>query len=423
MTHTTAKNNVPNSLRRWVLFSAATILFGLSMFYRSSIAVITPDLIRDLPLDVGQLSLITAVFFYAYAAMQIPIGILLDRIDAVKVMAPLYLVAALGTLMFAWSESAVWMAAGRFLMGIGMGCSFVGALKILAVRFNPGRFATLAALVVTFGGLGTIASTAPLALSSALAGWRASFVSIALFHIALIVIFIMSAGHAGAPGASRKYPRPAIPPPDIMGGLRLIAMSGDFWRISTASFIRSGIITAFQGLWAGPFLIEVCGYPPLAAGNMLLVMSLGFILFGSFSGYLSDRVLKSRKKIMLGALLGLFLCLSAFAWIPRETGILTMGALFLFTGIFAGTGSIPYTHLKELMPAELAATAMTTMNFFAILGMGVFTQGIGLFMEAFYPGAALSREAFTAAFALCAAVLFLAAILYAFTKESHPRGQ
>ncbi|HET6488484.1 MAG TPA: MFS transporter [Syntrophales bacterium] len=414
---------MPNPLRRWFLFSAATMLFGLSMFYRSSVAVITPDLIGDLLLDVGQLSLITAVFFYAYAAMQIPIGILLDRIDPVKVMAPLYLAAALGTLLFAWSESAVWMAAGRLLMGIGMGCSFVGALKILAIRFSPERFATLAALVVTFGGMGTVASTAPLALSSALAGWRASFVAIALFHIVLVVIFIMSAGHAGAPGPSRQHPRPAILPPNIPGGLRLIVMSGDFWLIAAASFIRSGVITAFQGLWAGPFLIEACGYPPLAAGNMLLVMSLGFIFFGSFSGFLSDRVLKSRKKIMLGALLGLFLCLSAFAWMPRETGILSMGALFLFTGIFAGTGSIPYTHLKELMPAELVATAMTTMNFFAILGMGVFTQGLGLFMGAFYPGDVLSREAFASAFALCAALVLLAVILYAFTKESHPGGK
>ena len=77
--------------RRWILFAAVSVLFGLSMFYRSAIAVLTTDLMRDVPMDMGALGLVSAAFFYTYALFQIPGGLLLDRFSPAKVMAAFYL--------------------------------------------------------------------------------------------------------------------------------------------------------------------------------------------------------------------------------------------------------------------------------------------------------------------------------------------
>lgn len=81
-----------------------------------------------------------------------------------------------------------------------------------------------------------------------------------------------------------------------------------------------------------------------------------------------------------------------------------------------------YAHLKELVPPELSATSLTAMNIFPILGGGVVMQGLALLMGALSPGAAFSREAFMVVFALCSAVMFAAALLYAFTRESFGKG-
>ncbi len=73
---------IPDRHRRWAILLMACLLFVLSMFYRASVAVITPDLIRDLGLDARGLSLISAAFFYAFAFMQIPISMYLDGIGS-----------------------------------------------------------------------------------------------------------------------------------------------------------------------------------------------------------------------------------------------------------------------------------------------------------------------------------------------------
>jgi vacuolar-type H+-ATPase subunit I/STV1 len=121
---------------------------------------------------------------------------------------------------------------------------------------------------------------------------------------------------------------------------------------------------------------------------------------------------------MVGAMLGLAVCLVGLAWLPDESGLAAFCALFLAFGVFGSTGSVMYAHLKELVPPELSATSLTAMNIFPILGGGAVMQGLALLMQTLNPGATLHREAFAAVFALCAAVMLLMAILYAFTRES-----
>jgi hypothetical protein len=95
-----------------------------------------------------------------------------------------------------------------------------------------------------------------------------------------------------------------------------------------------------------------------------------------------------------------------------------VAVLFSAFGIFAGTGSIPYAHLKELTPPDRSATALTVLNFFAIVGAGVFMQGLGLFMKTLYPASMLSHEAFVAMFLVCAAAMAVSGVLYALTRDS-----
>ncbi len=403
--------------RRWVLFAAISVLFGLSMFYRSSIAVLTTELMRDVPMDMGALGLMSAAFFYTYGLFQIPGGLLLDRFSPAKVMAAFYLSALAGVILFSIADSPGVMALGRLLMGAGMACGFIGALKIISLQFPPDRFATLSGIVVSVGNMGIVAATTPLVLWAQALGWRTTFLLVGLFHLAVTLTFVF----AFRDGRGGRRDVPAATGADWgkqLQGLRLALRDRQVWLISGSAFIRYGILAAVQGLWAGPYLMDVMGFSPMATGNLLFLLTLGVVIGNPVSGFLSDRIFRKRKGIMVVALAGLSLTLTALALVPVGAPLWLVAVLFSAFGILAGTGSIPYAHLKELSPPERSATTLTVLNFFAIVGAGVFMQGLGFLMEALYPESMLSHQAFVTMFLVCASVMAVGVVLYAFTRES-----
>jgi sugar phosphate permease len=248
-------------------------------------------------------------------------------------------------------------------------------------------------------------------------GWRTTFLFVGFFHLAVTLTFVFA--FRDGRGAGQAAPLPAaVKGGDLLGGLRLVLRDRQVWLISWAAFIRYGILAAVQGLWAGPYLMDVMGLSPVAAGNLLLLLTLGVVIGNPLSGFLSDRVLRKRKGIMVVALAGLSLTLAALALVPVGAPLWLVAALFSAFGILAGTGSIPYAHLKELIPPDRSATALTVLNFFAIVGAGVFTQGLGFLMKALYPDSMLSHQPFVTMFLVCAAMVAAGGVLYAFTRES-----
>ena len=154
----------PGSSRRWAIFAIGSLNFVLSMFYRVSTAVISPALVNDLGLSSGQLSDLSAVFFYAFAASQIPIGVALDRVGSRITMAILACAAVSGTLIFALGQTFPHLLIGRILLGIGMGGNLMVLLALLAAWFPVNRFAFLSGVAVSIGAMGNLLAATPLAL-------------------------------------------------------------------------------------------------------------------------------------------------------------------------------------------------------------------------------------------------------------------
>lgn len=405
--------------RRWVIFFITCLLFVLSQFYRASVAVISPNLIADLNLDTRGLSLLSAAFFYAFAVMQIPVGLYLDSVGPRIAMTVLTLVAVAGSLLFAIGESLTPLVTGRVLLGIGMACNLMGTLKLITLWFGPLRFATLSALVISVGTAGNIAAATPLVLMVQAMGWRMTFVVFAAINLlfaflCFTVVRDRPETLAGGPPVSEVSGRPG----EVFAGVKALFAEKDYWIISLGTFCRYGIYAAVQALWAGPYLMKVIGISPVSAGNLLFLMSIGLIAGSPFSGWLSDVWIRSRKPVIVGGLVGMVLVLVLLCRLDAGTGYFTLAVLFFGFGFFSSAGQIMYAHIKERMPIERAGTAMTGINFFTMTGAAAFLQGLGNLMARLYPGASLGPDAFRASFLFCAGCLVVTALFYLFTKET-----
>jgi nitrate/nitrite transporter NarK len=363
----------PGSLRRWAIVIVGSVNFMVSMFYRSAVAVIAPSLAADLALDASQIGAVSAVFYYAFAAGQIPLGIALDRLGPRFTTFLLSLAAVSGGLLFAAGSSATHLIIARILLGIGMSGNLMVVLALLSSWFPVNRFAFLSGLIVAVGVVGSLIAATPLALINLWIGWRAGFVLFTAFNAVIVAVFLVIM-RDGPPGAPDRGPCS----PSLFGELKILIRRYDYWAISLSNFVRYGYFAALQGLWLGPFLISGLGWDEITAGNGILVLSTGYMIGLPLGGFLSDRVFYSRKKVILTGLVLYWAVTTGFLMNSSGGAIWPMYIGLFGLGLLAAPGNVLYAHMKELLPANMVSQAMTAVNLFTVLGAGLMTQMIGL---------------------------------------------
>jgi sugar phosphate permease len=284
------------------------------------------------------------------------------------------------------------------------------------------QFATLSAVITSIGALGTITAATPLVLMVEGIGWRlvfTLFAAVTMMASAVFYLVVRDKSHETPYG--RKPQETSHPPVKMLSTLGRLFKSRDYWIISMGSLGRFGVIFAFQGLWAGPYLMEVMGYSPVKTGNMIFILNIGYIVGCPFFGMLSDRVFRTRKWIVILGLSAHALVMLAFSTLPPDAPASIVMILFFCFGFFFGAGMIMYAQIKELMPTEMSGTAMAGINFFGLMGVAVFLHGLGNLMQYIYPDAPFGADAFKMIYRICFGYLLFAAFLYLFTRDTREK--
>jgi len=407
--------------RIWMLLPLS-LLFFLSQFYRATSAVIASELMRDLSLTAENLGFLSSIFFYAFALIQIPMGASMDIFGAKRLILFLSFVGIVGVIIFAFAHSFPVALMGRALMGVGMACALMGPYKLISIWFPPRAFATTSGLILSIGTMGSIMATAPLAFAVNWIGWRKAFLLIALIHL-VITIWIYSA----VKDSPVEYQAGDIP--DLqnknwvkgsLDGVLSVLRLPSFWLIALAAFVRYGTYISIAGLWAGPYLEYVYNISLIERGKILMLFSVGFFLGGPILGFLSDRVFRNRKSVMLLAMFFYTIFFSPLTGFFPTPSLIMIAGIFFFIGFLTSCGNVMYANIKELLPSSISGTAMSAVNFFTMAGAGVFQHVMGVSIDKFsLPQGQLPPEAFSFAFSLCFVSAALGTVAYLFVKEVH----
>lgn len=429
-----------NPLRyRWLMLSVMGAIYFLACLHRISPAVIARDLVNEFSADATALGLMASTYFYLYAAVQPPVGILSDTIGPRRVVTIFTLVACLGCLVFGYAQNMLMASIGRALIGIGVGGIFVPALKIFSGWYRVNEFAWVTGLFLALGNAGNLSASLPLTYLVMILGWRLSFVAIAVISIPLAVIAWTilrdKPQDKGWPAIvdTAGDDAPAKEAANSAGGerFRIIFKNSGFWMITLSYFFTSGPGLTFQGLWSVPYLMDVYGYTRLHAGALLMILPLGFITGSPLIGFLADRLNIGRKTMLQLTLLpAVSFWFLFFISGGRFNGALII-PLFFFMGLCGGGAlSLYMTILKELFPARLTGTAIGFMNPAGFLAAALYQPFTGYLMDAvgrhgsIYPLAAY-HKVFTIFFISMAVayVLILALKISPPNKGDHPKGQ
>lgn len=398
------------------------LLTTLSNFHRASLSVIAPELSAELGLDAATLGLANGAFFAALGLMQIPVGLLFDRIGARRTVASLGMIAVAGAIGHAAARDAAEVIAARFALGIGSAASFMSAVYLCARWFGPARLAVTASRVFALAQTGTLLAGTPLAAAAAVIGWRGAFLVAAGLTAAIGIAF-----HAlvrdDPPGAAR---RPAMGPPQTMrgtvAGLGLVLATPGLWPVLAMHCFAYASAAVVLTLWAGPYLADVHGLGPVGRGNVMLAMALaqagGTLLVGPL-----DLRLNTRKWIVVPMAAGTLAILAALAAVPSMPAVAAIALLVSLTGVTTYS-VVTVSHGRSLFPEALAGRGVTTVNLAQVLGATLLPVMTGAVVER---GAGGSLPVPAAAYGLGFGVIALClaaglGVYLACARDVRPRG-
>lgn len=408
------------SRRRLALTGAAVLLAIHSQFYRSSVGVIAPDLMDELAIAPEDLGVVTGSFFIVFAALQIPMGVLLDRFGA-RLTVPLTLsVAVAGGVVFAAAETAAGLTAGRTLLGIGFAGAMVGALVVMRRWYASSGFTMAVAVLFASAHAGNLAATAPLAAAATAWGWRAAFMAQAGLTAAIALLFFLAV--RDAPGTGTRDHELNSARESLAGtaaGLTRLWSDRDLLCVLPMVATGYASVIAILGGWGGAYLQDVHGLDPSARGDILFAMALA-MLVGTLAYGPLDRWLGTRREVVAA---GAAITAAVFAALALRAGAGAVEAAVLLAllGFFGAYSVVVMTHGMALFPGAVAGRAVTTLNTALMGGAALLQWAAGRIVGPLSTGAAEAPAlAYTALFAAFAALTLAALVFYRFARDVPP---
>jgi len=367
----------------WRVFLPFAAGYYLSYLLRNVNAVIAPELSRDLAISAADLGLLTSAYLLAFGAVQLPLGLLLDRYGPRRVEASLLLLAATGAAAFAVAGSLPGLAGARALIGLGVSACLMASFKAFSLWFPAERQASLNAAVMAAGGLGALTATTPLGWALPLVGWRGIF-----FGLAALAV-IAALGIWSTPEKPGSHRRESLG--DQLAALAGILKSPIFWRFAPQTTAFTGGFMALQGLWAVPWLMGFNGQTREEAAFHLFLTSvamlLGFLALAILVTPLQRRGLHPRTLLMTGLGLG------ALAMMAIVSGVGSTRVLWFAMGLVFSVSNLAYALLCAHFPAGLSGRVNTALNLAAFIGAFGLQWGFGALLDLLQARGLTPREA------------------------------
>jgi MFS family permease len=409
-----------HTTKREAVYGVFCLLFVLALFLRTSTAIIVEDLMADFAIPAAALGLMASAFFYAYSLVQLPVGMLSDRIGVRYTVVVSGMLGVAGTVLFAYSPGIQMATGARLLTGIGTAGVWVPALKYLSLAYRPEEFATRTSIISTVGSLGLLFATLPLALLVEMVGWRLSFILVAAALLMLVVLAWSLMGAHTAPGPVATASKSKLEKENDLSPAPVpFWRHRTFWRFALWAFLVYGVQFSFQGLWGAAYLQNTYGISRETAGSHLLFASLGILAGGLFWGFLSDRYFRARRPVLFLGTLGMLIAWAIMSTLASYPGPFLTSLLYLALGLFSIVFLINFSCVKEIFPVAKAGTAIGAINTFMLLSVAVYQGVTGYIIDHFLKnGSALT--AYRAVFFLYLGSIVAAFLLVFFMPETFP---
>lgn len=406
----------------WLIWFLGAFFYFYENLIQVSPGVMVHDLMRDLSMDAGQLGILAGFFFYTYAPIQIPAGVLADHYNVRTLLVAAILFCTLGCAFFATSHS-IWQAScGRLLIGLGSGFAAICSMKLATLLFPPRRFPFFVGLMVTLGMTGSIMGGGPLAIMIDSIGWRVTQYALALLGL-ILAIFVLWLVQIKQPHHEKTASATELEheKTHILHGLKQVLSCKSSWIIAGYGGLMFAPTSIFGGLWGVPFVMQSYMLDKPTSASLVSLLFLGWVIGGPLTGFLAG-LFKTKRPIMLSGSLGALISIALILYVP-QLPLSVLGFLIFAFGLSSSCLLPAFSLIKEIHDEAHSGAALGFMNTANMIGGAIGLPLVGYLLNFTWHGhmehgiKTYSTSNYMSALSLLPLMILISFTLLCFIKE------
>lgn len=359
-------------------------IFVVWMFYlfsyvaRIEPSVLVNELMSDFKITSSVVGMVIAVMYMPYVLLQVPCGIITDKLGVKKIIFISGIVCALGTFIFGSATTVFHLQVGRFLIGAAAASGFVCCGKFAGDFFNKRKYSMLMGIAMCMGCFGGMIGTAPTAYMVSHIGWRnTTFVISAIGLVIAVIAWIFIEDGKKTDVKERSSGK-------LLTGLRILISNPRSWILGLYGAITYLPLSAIAELWGVPFMEMRYAVSTETAALSSIFIFVGFGAGGVIAAYIAEKINSYKKTIILFTV-GLIFTFSTALYNDSISFFSCLTLLFL-GGIFAGANTLAFTIAFNLVPKQYAATSTGFLNALIMCSGIIFQPLLGRLLDFFRNG-------------------------------------
>jgi len=409
-------NNDKPTIRAWSMWLLSILFYFYIMLLQVSTSVMVHDLMHDFSVTATAIGSLVGIYFYVYAGMQIPVGILLDKWGTRSILILSAFTCALGCLLFATSHEFATLEIARTLISLGSATVTISTIYIVSSFFDVRYFPVLLGLQLTTGMLGAFTGQAPLSFMVASLGWRLTLTIFGIIGLIFVVLFFFVLEKKRAPKFLHETPT------KLIEGLRFVCSHKLIWIAAIYASLMYAPTMAFGSLWGTPFFIQVAHFAKSKAAMLASMVFVGWMVGAPAWGVIYQKLGQLKKLLIVGTLLTLSSILATI-YLTNSSEIALMVYLFIF-GFASSSMLLAYSFARQMAPLKYNGSTMGFMNMFNMIIGATLAPLIGMMLDYYWKGEIInhvriySTHNYHIAMFLIPLTVIIAAILLFFLKTN-----
>lgn len=363
----------------WIIFGTGILYYCFAYLLRVYPSVMENHLLNHFHVSVDDFGWITGFYYIAYAPMQLPVGVTVDRFGARRSLLLGCILALCGVFIFASTQTIGLALAGRFLIGLGAAFGYVTALKIASLWLPRKIFATATGFLTGAGMLAAIATDNYLTHLIRITSFHHVLLFPAYAGVILFFLVLLFVKNKTGVNADNQTIPTTTSYSVLCKQLWNIIKMPQMWLIGLVGALLYLPSSVFVDAWAIPFLKTARHFSRSEAAFGASLTLAGWIISSFTAGFLSDRFETRKIPLMIAAIGSTIVC-SMIIFLPIQSHTIILGLLFLL-GIFCGPHPLCFSLSKENCPHEISGTAVAFANFVIMSGGMILQPLVGDILE------------------------------------------